>query len=144
MIADLDAGRARIWGRTGRVSQRVPFPATAQVQPVEPDGPGDNEVHLRDISVQGAYFVGNQTYDLNESVSVLVEFPSETGRSPGDDGAGDPTAAPAPQWRLRGTVARVEPRKLNGGSVGVGVRFTESPVVDILHLPDPEDDSEPN
>jgi phosphoribosyl 1,2-cyclic phosphodiesterase len=129
LLVDLEPGQARFWVRTGRGSQRARVEATAQVRPVQRETPVEEQVQLKDLSLQGAYFVGSQSYNVNEAVSVLIEFPPEAG-------AVDPGArAVAPPLRLRGTVTRVEPRRVKGGGVGVGVRFSESPAVDILRLP---------
>jgi phosphoribosyl 1,2-cyclic phosphodiesterase len=135
VVVDLEPGQARFWARTGRGSQRAPGAATAQVQPVQREAPVQEQVQLKDLSLQGAYFVGSQSYkgsqsyNVNEAVSVLIEFPPKPG-------VADPGAKPmAPPLRLRGTVTRVETRRAKGGGVGVGVRFSESPAVDILRLP---------
>lgn len=130
LIVDLEPRQTRFWARTGRGSQRARVAATAQVRPVQRETPVAEQVQLKDLSLQGAYFVGRQAYNVNEAVSVLVEFPPESGV------AGHGEKAAAPPLRLRGTVTRVEPRRARGGGVGVGVRFSESPTVDILRLPD--------
>lgn len=42
------------------------------------EAPAQEQVQLKDLRLQGAYFVGSQTYKANESVSVLIEFPPES------------------------------------------------------------------
>jgi len=133
MTVELAPGETRFWARTGRSHRRVPFPVTARIQPAQGDISGPQEVHLRDISFDGAYFIGKQAYDVNDPLSLLIEVPSPASQSPVDDDAGEPTVASP--LRLRGRVVRVEGRRVNGTGVGVGLSFSEPPSVDVLRVP---------
>jgi phosphoribosyl 1,2-cyclic phosphodiesterase len=141
MLVELADGQTRVWGRTGRGSQRFRFPAEVLVESVEGGEQAFNFGRVHDLSLHGAYFVSPQTYAIDQPVYLVLELPFEDPAGSAAEGVGHP--AVDRHIRLRATVARVERRDANGGGTGVGVSFSEAPSIDVLRLP-PGNGSKPD
>jgi len=127
MVIDAEPDYVHVWARHGRRGQRVPLPLAVQVEATREGSPLRHPAHLKDIGFQGAYFLSPESYQREEPLSLEISWPAE-GASLGRQEEHAPV-------RLRGTVARIDPKASNGGWIGVGVTFTESFSIDALPLP---------
>jgi len=127
MMIDAEPDRVHLWALHGRRGQRVSLPMAVQVEATREGSPLRHPAHLKDIGFQGAYFLSPESYEREQPLSVEITWPGEERafRRTEDEGL----------VRLRGTVARIDPKASNGGWTGIGVTFTESFTIDVLPLP---------
>ncbi|MFQ5778812.1 MAG: PilZ domain-containing protein, partial [Terriglobia bacterium] len=120
----IDVARAvpAVSTRVARFSQRAPVNLPVAVEAVQEGARvRDDDAHLENISVQGAYFLTQQQYQLREPIDLDIAL--------GADGPGGASLSGGAAFRLRGYVLRTEQQTTNGGWLGVAVRFPGKRIV---------------